>query len=87
MGRTVISGESVLIQETLIHGKQIYLVPRNNALAIAEGILILKQQPSYEKNSLNKAMNITANTIASGFRENAFKTLRELAIKKTEHVG
>jgi glycosyltransferase involved in cell wall biosynthesis len=45
MGRPVISGESELVQEILKHNEQIYLVPRNDAQALADGIVTLKQQP------------------------------------------
>jgi len=49
MGRPVISGESEAIQQILKHKEQIYLIPRNDATALSNGLSALKQQPQLRK--------------------------------------
>lgn len=46
MGRAVISGESAVVGEALTHEEQIYLIPRNNAAALAAAIVRLAQNPA-----------------------------------------
>jgi len=45
MGRAVISGDSRVVRESLLDREQIYLVERNNPIALAEGITALKADP------------------------------------------
>jgi len=45
MGRPVISGDSDVVRQALAHGEHIYLVERENAEALAQGLLALKGDP------------------------------------------
>lgn len=45
MGRAVISGDSQVVRETLVHREHIYLVERDDALALAEAISELEGDP------------------------------------------
>jgi glycosyltransferase involved in cell wall biosynthesis len=46
MARPVISGDSAVVRESLTHGEHIYLIPRQNAPALAEAILELERDPA-----------------------------------------
>ena len=45
MSRPVISGDSEVARESLVHGEHIYLVPRNDPQALAEAIRKLRSDP------------------------------------------
>ena len=45
MGCAVISGDSAVVRETLMHQKHLYLIKRNNPQALAEAIGTLKSEP------------------------------------------
>lgn len=45
MGRAVISGDSEVVRESLVHKEHIYLVKRNDPQALASAIDVLKEDP------------------------------------------
>lgn len=45
MARPVVSGDSAVVRESLIHGEQIYLVPREDPQSLADAIMALKDDP------------------------------------------
>ena len=49
MARTVISGDSAVVRNCLTHGKHIYLIPRQDAVALAEAILEMEQNPALQE--------------------------------------
>lgn len=49
MGKPVISGDSTILRQVLVHGQQIYLCERENPAALAEVIRQLKADPALRK--------------------------------------
>jgi glycosyltransferase involved in cell wall biosynthesis len=50
MARPVISGDSEIVRESLTHGEHIYLVERDDAESLAEGLRTLRDDPELREN-------------------------------------
>ncbi len=66
MQRPVITGDSETVREYLVHGEEVFLVPRQNPQELAHGILTLKNNPDLcLKLVENGFKRVQQNTIAS----------------------
>jgi glycosyltransferase involved in cell wall biosynthesis len=79
MARPVISGDSAVVRESLTHGEQIYLVPREDPRALAEAITTLKQDPDLREKIAGAGYKrfLAGNSIAAigATTEQALRTL------------
>ncbi len=79
MARPVISGDSAVVRESLTHGEHIYLVPREDAQALAEAIKTLKQDPELRERIARAGYErfLAGNSIAAigATTEQALRTL------------
>lgn len=79
MGRAVVSGDSQVVREALIHREHIYLVERENPQALADAIGVLRADPTLRERMAQAGYErfLEGNSIAAigAAMENALRTL------------
>lgn len=79
MARPVISGDSAVVRESLVHEEHIYLVPRDDPAALAEAIVVLKENPNLREHIAHQGYErfLSGNSISAigATTERALRTL------------
>jgi glycosyltransferase involved in cell wall biosynthesis len=80
MERAVVSGTSDVINQVLRHKQNIFLIPRDNAIALTEAILELKNNPALRKQLATKGYQFyKANNSPTAIGKTLKETLEQLS--------